>query len=102
MSEDKKIVNAVKSNLPFELKEGEKLMSVIFQSFDDQTVHYPIICKDKQIFNTVENLLYEKCPKYKETENFFTSDGKLINKLKTLEENNIKDGQIILMAVKDN
>ena len=41
-------------------------------------------------------------PKYKETENFFTSDGKLINKLKTLEENNIKDGQIILMGVKDN
>lgn len=55
MSEDKKIVNAVKSNLPFELKEGEKLMSVIFQSSDDQTVHYPIICKDKQIFNIVEN-----------------------------------------------
>jgi len=44
-------------------------------------------------------MLYEKFPKYKETENVFISNSVKINKLKTLEENNIKDGQIIMMTV---
>ena len=96
-----KEINLIKSNLPFELKEGEKLMCVIFQCTDDQEIHCPIICKDKQIFNNLENMLYEKFPKYKETENVFISNSAKINELKTLEENNIKDGQIIMMTVFD-
>ena len=99
MDKKEKETSAIKSNLPFDLKDGEKLMCVIFQCTDDQTVHCPIICKDKQIFNNLENMLYEKFPKYKETENVFISNSKKINKLKTLEENNIKDGQIIMMTV---
>ena len=49
----------MKSILPFQFKEGEKLMCVIFQCTDDQTIHYPMICKNTQIFNTLENSLYE-------------------------------------------
>ena len=73
-------------------------MCVIFLS-TDQKVHYPIICKNKQKFNEVENLLYEKCPEYKDFENFFLVDGNKIIKSKTLEENKIENGQIITMTV---
>ena len=91
-------MNKLKENLGFEIKEDENLMCVIIQCTDDQEIHYPIICKDKQIFNSLENKLYEKYTKYKESENFFFSEAKKINKLKTLKENNIKNGQIIFMT----
>ena len=88
--------NALKSSLPFDINEGEKLMCLIIQS-TDQSVHYPIICKNTLKFFEVENLLYEKCPEYKETENYFLVNGDKINKSKTLIENRIKDGQVILI-----
>ena len=39
-----KEINWIKSNLPFELNRGEKLLCVIFQSFSDQSVHFPLLC----------------------------------------------------------
>ena len=98
INEKEKEINFVRSSLPFQFKEGEKLMCVIFQNID-QSIHYPMICKNTQIFNNLENLLYEKFDKYKETENYFLCSGKRIIKTKTLEENNIKDGSIILLNV---
>ena len=89
--------NALKLSITFDLKEGEKLMCLIFIS-TDQEVKQPIICKDTHKFNEVENLLYEKCPVYKEYDNVFLANGNKINKSKTLIENGIKDGQIITMT----
>ena len=98
IGEKEKEIKVLRTNLPFQIKEGEKIMCVIFVT-GNQEVHYPFICKDKQKFNELENLLYEKFPNYKETENFFTVNGNKINKSKTLEENKIKDGDIILLNV---
>ena len=89
--------NALKLSITFDLKEGEKLMCLIFIS-TDQEVKQPIICKNTHKFNEVENLLYEKCPVYKEYDNVFLANGSKINKLKTLIEIGIKDGQIITMT----
>ena len=88
----------MRSSLPFQFKEGEKLMCVIFQS-TDQSIHYPMICKNTQKFNDLENLLYQKFNEYKETQNFFLCNGIEIDKSKTLEENKIKDGEIIILKV---
>ena len=96
---DKNEKDILKDKLPFELKENEKLMCVIFQINEEKEAQYPIICKDKLIFEDLENLLYDKNPEYKETENEFYVDGNKIDKLKTLEENNIKDGQVIIMKI---
>ena len=98
MNVQNKVINALKNSITFELDKDEKLMCIIFIS-TDQKVHYPIICKNKQKFNEVENLLYDKFPEYKDTENFFYSSGNKIIKSKTLEENNIENGQIITMTV---
>ena len=99
MNEHKNVVNALKKSISFELNKDEKLMCIIFMSTDDQKIHYPIICKNKQKFNEVENLLYEKFPEYKDSENFFLIKGHKIIKSMTLEENNIENGEIITMAV---
>ena len=89
-------IQEMKSRYPFEISKGEKLMSVIFMS-SNQEIHYSIICKDSDKFTSVENSLYDEFPRFRETENFFLSNGNKINKYKTLKENNLKNGSIIIL-----
>jgi len=78
----------------FELSEGEKLISITFISFDE-SILYSIICKNTYKFIEIENMLYDKYIEYKNKNNIFLFNGKSINPNKTLEENNIKNGDII-------
>ena len=87
-------IKELKLAFPFELKKDEKLISVIFISLD-QKIHYSLICKNKDKFNILENLLYEKFPEYQESENYFMANGKKINRFKTLEENKIGNSDLI-------
>ena len=89
-------IQEMKSRYPFEILKGEKLMSLIFIS-NNQEIHYSIICKDSDKFTNVENLLYDEYPKYGESENFFIPEGNKINKYKTLKENNLKNGSIVML-----
>ena len=89
-------ITELKLSLPFDLKKGEKLMSIIITSYD-QKINCPFICKNTDKFNKIENLLYEKYPKYSEIENFFVINGNRINKSLNLEENKIKDKEIITL-----
>ena len=87
------------SRYPLPLNDGEKLMSLIFTSAD-QVIHHSVICKNNELFNKVENRLYEDgFLEYKESENFFTFNGLKINKNKSLDENNIKNSDIIILNV---
>ena len=81
-------------------EELKKYIPIIFVSVD-QKVHCAFICKKTDKFNMIENLLYEKYPEYLETENYFTVNGKKINTKKSIEENNIKYGDIILLNIYD-
>ena len=85
------------SRYPFELSEGEKMICVIFISVD-QKIHYPIICKNTDLFYKIERILYDEYKSYEESENIFLVDGKKINKAKTLKDNNIKNGDIITLS----
>ena len=84
------------SRLPFVLEEGEKLMSIIFIS-SDQKLHFSVICKNTDKFHKIEGQLYESFPEYSENDNFFILNGKKINRYKTLEENGIKNNDIIIL-----
>jgi len=88
------------SRFPFVLNEGEKLISIIFTSFNEY-VHYSLICKDTDNFNKIELKLYEHYPSYSETNNIFTSNGNIINRFKTLKENNIHDNDVIIINILD-
>ena len=89
-------IKQLKSVMPFEIRKGEKLISVIFRSVD-QNILYSIICKNTDKFTTIENLLYEEYPKYRDSENIFLFNGKTINKYLSLEENNIINSAIIML-----
>ena len=94
-----KIIDELKEKLaryPFELSKGEKLISVIFYSMD-QKIQYSVSCKNTEIFIKLEEKLYREYPQYSDLDNFFMVNGKAIRKFKSLEENNIKNSDIIIV-----
>ena len=92
IEEQKEII----SKFPFTLEKNEKLLSLIFISVD-QKIHYSLICKNTDYFSKIETILYNEYPEYKETQNYFIFNGIKINKYKTLEENKIKNNDIITL-----
>ena len=73
-------------------------MSIIFFSVD-QKITYSILCKNTDKFNKIESKLYEKFKEYSETENYFLHNGNRIKRFKTLDENKIKDNDIITLNI---
>ena len=71
-------------------------MSIIFIS-STQKLHFSAICKNTDKFHKIEGLLYENFPQYLENDNFFILNGKKINRYKTLEENGIKNNDVIIL-----
>ena len=84
------------SRLPFTLEEGERLITIIFIS-SDQKLHFSVICKNTEKFHKIEGQLYESYPEYSENDNFFILNGRKINRYKSLEENGIKNNDIIIL-----
>ena len=84
------------SRYPFELNENEHLMSIIIKSEDNKII-VPMICKSSFKFIKIEEKFYDMFSEYAEKENNFTLNGTKLNKNKTLEENGIKDKDIIIV-----
>ena len=80
------------------IKPGEKIISIIFKSID-QKVNFSFTCKNTDIFVRIEEKLYKVYPEYKEYNNFFTVSGRTIKRFKSIEENNIKNADNILLNV---
>ena len=91
-------LNEFKYNIPLLLKKEEKLISLIFISFDEN-IHYSIICKNTDQFSKIESLFFDRYPEYKELKNSFILKGKKIDKSKSLEENGIKNIDIITLKM---
>ena len=78
------------------LKPGEKIMAINFVSMGIQDIgHYNIICKNTDLFTRLEEKLNNDFPILKEHETYFESNGKRIKRFKTLDENKIKNNDII-------
>jgi len=90
-----KELNAKLSRYPFELNEGEKLISLIF-ILPDQT-HVSILCKNTYKFFQVEEILYNRYEKLKTNENYFLVNSKRVKRFLDLDANSIKDGDVILL-----
>ena len=63
----------------------------------DSTLHYAIPCLNKDLFVDVEKKLYDKYPEYKEKNNNFLSQGKIVLRFKTVGENRLESGIPIVM-----
>ena len=83
-------------NIAKKKKDGEQLMTVIFNS-EDENVHHSFICKKTDKFKFLEFKLYEIYPEYSKTDNSFLCNGRKIIKSKDLEYNQIKNSDIITL-----
>ena len=68
---------------------NEKYIFVIFNT-NDFLIQHLIPCYISDNFTTVEEKLYDKYPKLKNKQIYYTVDGNIINKSETLEKNNIQ------------
>ena len=84
------------SEFSFELPDRDKLISIIFTSSDNKILH-SVICKNTDIFYNLELKLYQKYKEYSKFENYFTVNGRRVNKTKNLKFNKIKDNDIIIL-----
>ena len=86
-------INGLILNIP---SPKEQLISVIFSSLDED-IHYSIICKKTDSFSKIESLFYEKFPEYKKCQKIFISNGIEVDVSRNVEENNIKNSDIIVL-----
>ena len=93
-------IKDIKSILSFDIKKGDKLMTIIFYSVD-QKYHYSLICKNTDKFSTIEQKLFEIFPECQEENYYFMANGIRINRYKTLEELKIKNSDIITMNISE-
>ena len=49
------------------------------------------------IFAQIEDKLYEEYPEYKGNDNYFMINGKRIERFKTIKENQIKNGNLVIL-----
>ena len=79
-------------------KPGEKIIVAHFIS-TDQKINYAIACKNTDTFVKIEEELYNEFPEYREENTYFTLGGFLIKRFKTIEQNNIKNHDKLILNV---
>ena len=88
------IINDLKNQLE---NKGNKtvhyndILSIHFISLD-QRINCAIKCLKTDKFAEVEEKLYQKYGEYRETNNNFTANGRIILRFKSISDNHIKDG----------
>ena len=92
------IMNNEILNLNNQIKDLElkTIICVQFRSIHED-IDFAILCKTTDIFVRLEEQLYERYPDLKETNNYFTCNGNVIEKSKTLEENKIRNSDKIIL-----
>ena len=91
-----KLKEETKTDVIVTAKETVNLLKIKFQS-DDQYINCYAICNGNDIFNNVVNKIFEIKPEFKEHGNFFLCNGNQVNEYKSLFENKIQDGDVIIL-----
>ena len=85
------------------IKPGEVVLAISFVSMGNQDIgHYAVVCKNTDLFIRLEEKLYNEYPKFKNYETYFEVKAKRIKRFKTLDENKIKNGDIINVFIVEN
>ncbi len=58
-------------------------------------VHYSLVCKNTDLFVKLEERLYNEFPQFKNFETYFEVRTRRIKRFKTLDENKIKNKDLI-------
>ena len=85
------------------INPGEKIMTINFVSQGNQDItNYSLACKNTDLFVRLEEILYQDYPKFKDYETFFEVRTKRIKRFKTIQENDIRCGDVISVFRIDN
>ena len=95
-------IKRLKIDLKVKMEEDKdnKLINVTFQS-SDSIINTTISSFENDKFNILEEKLYVEYEQYRDTNNVFLVSGNQVLRFKTLKENKIKDGQVVIMNVFD-
>ena len=75
---------------------NEKLISILFVTQGTHDIfNYSMACRPMDLFSSLEERLYQDFPKYKNVKKIFMVHANRISESKTLEENKIKNNDII-------
>lgn len=88
------------NNLVTSISPGEEVIAVNF-TFIGSQINYPIACKNTNTLARLEEKIYNEFPQYKDYNTYLTVNGNITKRFKTLEENGIKDGNIIIVNIYD-
>ena len=84
------------------IRPGEKIISINFVSMGNQYIgNYALICKNTDLFVRLEERLYNDFPDFKNYETYFENKTKRIKRFKTLDENEIKNKDVISLFTVD-
>ena len=91
-----KLKEETKTDVIVTAKETVNLLKIKFQS-DEQDINCYATYNGNDIFNNVVNKIFEIKPEFKEHGNFFLCNGNQVNEYKSLFENKIQDGDVIIL-----
>ena len=78
------------------INPGEEILGINFVSMSNQDINnYGLVCKNTDLFVRLEERLYQDFPDFKNYETYFEVNTRRIKRFKTIEENNIKNNDII-------
>ena len=85
------------------IKPGERAIAINFVSQGNQDIfNYALVCKNTDLFVRLEERLYNEYPQFKNYETYFEVKTNRIKRFKTLDENNIKNGDVINVFIAGN
>ena len=91
-----KEINELKSKIPKRNVNIDDIMVINFLS-TDQNIRCGISCLADDTFAEVEEKLYKKFDKFRDTNNVLLFGGNIILRFKKVRENNLHDGDTILI-----
>ena len=91
-----KLKEETKSEVFISAKSTKNVLILKFQSIE-QSVNCYVLCNKNDIFNSVANEVFEQNKEFKGNGNHFLCKGNAINVYKSLFENNIENGDVIIL-----
>ena len=86
------------SRFPFILFDNEYIILLIIMTKDEKVI-YSIMCKNTDKLNKIENKFYQEFPEYLWNKGNFFNNNNLLDGDKTLEDNKLKNNDIITLNV---
>ena len=92
-----KLKSKINDNSLENIGPGEKIIAIGFISVDQKIKNFILPCNENDLFVKIEEKLYNEYQEYREKETYFILNGAKIKRFKTLKENNIKNGNFIML-----